>query len=78
MFPEFSCIEKVKALLGMNISDYINNYKLESAKMMLEDTDLSVSEIAYKCGFSTPNYFSTSFKNKYGASPASYRKSYKS
>ena len=69
---------KVKALLGMNISDYINNYKLESAKMMLEDTDLSVSEIAYKCGFSTPNYFSTSFKNKYGASPASYRKSYKS
>lgn len=68
---------KVKALLGLNISDYINNYKLESAKMMLEDTDLSVSEIAYKCGFSTPNYFSTSFKNKYGSSPAFYRKSYK-
>ena len=67
---------KVKALLDMNISDYINKYKLESAKMFLEDTNLSVSEIAYKCGFSTPNYFSTSFKNKFGASPASYRKSY--
>ncbi len=67
---------KVKALLGTNISDYINNYKLENAKRYIENTDLSVSEIAYKCGFSTPNYFSTSFKNKYGASPASYRKSY--
>lgn len=67
---------KVKALLGMNISDYINNYKLENAKIMLEDTELSISEIAYKNGFSTPNYYSTSFKNKYGISPASYRKSY--
>lgn len=68
---------KVKALLGLNVSEYINNYKLERAKIMLEESDLSISEIAYKNGFSTPNYFSTSFKNKYGSSPASFRKDLK-
>lgn len=68
---------KVKALLGLNVSDYINNYKLERAKIMLEESNLSISEIAYKNGFSTPNYFSTSFKNKYGSSPASFRKDLK-
>ena len=66
---------KVKAILGISISEYISNFKLERAKSMLENTDLSISEIAYANGFSSPNYFSTSFKNKYGTSPVSYKKS---
>ena len=56
-------------------SDYINNFKLETAKGMLEQTQLSISEIAYRNGFSSPNYFSTVFKNKYGITPNAYRKS---
>lgn len=67
---------KVKAILGISISDYINNFKLQRAKSMLETTSLSVSEIAYSNGFSSPNYFSTSFKQKYGDSPDSYRKTF--
>lgn len=66
---------KVKAMLGISISDYISNFRLEKAKGMLENSGLSVSEIAYANGFSSPNYFSTAFKNKYGTSPASYKKS---
>ncbi len=65
---------KVKAILGLSISDYISNFRLEKAKTMLEITSLSISEIAYGNGFSSPNYFSTSFKNKFGNSPAAYRK----
>lgn len=66
---------KVKAMLGISISDYISNFRLEKAKSMLENTMLSISEIAYSNGFSSPNYFSTTFKNKYGVPPVLYRKS---
>ncbi|MXO04441.1 substrate-binding domain-containing protein [Flavobacterium sp. HBTb2-11-1] len=64
---------KMKALLNVNISDYINNIRLEKAKELLKNTTLTISEIAYSCGFSTPNYFSTSFKNKYNLSPKEFR-----
>ena len=66
---------KVKAIFGINVSDYINNLKLDIAKEMLDKSTLTISEIAYKNGFSSPNYFSTVFKNKFGMSPNSYRKS---
>lgn len=69
---------KVKAIFGINVSDYINNFKLEIAKGMLDNTQLNISEIAYKNGFSSPNYFSTVFKSKYGMSPNSYRNASKS
>lgn len=65
---------KIKALLGISISDYISNFRLEKAKTMIENTSLTISEIAYATGFSTPNYFSTAFKKKYGASPVAFKK----
>ena len=65
---------KVKSIIGIGVRDYINNFKLEGAKQLLESTTLNISEIAYKFGFSSPNYFSTAFRSKYGDSPQSYRK----
>lgn len=64
---------KVKAVLGIGISDYIINFRLEKSKELLKTTSLNISEIAYSCGFASPNYFSTSFKNKYGISPKDFR-----
>ncbi|WP_188649523.1 substrate-binding domain-containing protein [Yeosuana aromativorans] len=64
---------KMKAILGVNISDYIQNIRLEKAKALLQESLLTISEIAYSTGFSSPNYFSTSFKNKYNKSPKAYR-----
>ncbi|MGS0527048.1 response regulator transcription factor [Zobellia nedashkovskayae] len=66
---------KVKAMMGISISDYIGNIRLKKAKVMLETGSLTVAEIAYANGFSSPNYFSTAFKNKYGTSPVAFRKS---
>ena len=66
---------KVKAMMGISVSDYIGTIRLEKAKSMLESTSLSISEIAYSTGFSSPNYFSTAFKNIYGTSPGSFRRS---
>ncbi|GAA4300831.1 hybrid sensor histidine kinase/response regulator transcription factor [Aestuariibaculum suncheonense] len=67
---------KMKAILGVNISDYIMNIRLDRAKVLLETSPLTVSEIAYATGFSTPNYFSTTFKSKYNVSPKTYRTDY--
>lgn len=66
---------KVKAIFNESVSDYINNFRLEQSKTMLLGTQLTISEVAYKSGFSSPNYFSTAFKNKYGTSPNVFRKS---
>lgn len=64
---------KTKAILGVTISEYIQNIRLERAKSLLQETQLSISEIAYATGFSSPNYFSTSFKGKYKKSPKTFR-----
>ncbi|WP_299673320.1 substrate-binding domain-containing protein [uncultured Tenacibaculum sp.] len=66
---------KIKALLGITISDYIQNIRLEKGKeMLLTDETLSIADIAYSVGFSSPNYFSTAFKAKYGDTPKKYKK----
>ena len=64
---------KMKAILDENVSDYIQNIRFEKAKMLLNDSKLTISEIAYATGFSSPNYFSTSFKNKFNNTPKAYR-----
>jgi ABC-type sugar transport system substrate-binding protein/DNA-binding response OmpR family regulator/nitrogen-specific signal transduction histidine kinase len=64
---------KVKAIIGINISDHINNVKLEKAAELLKTNQMNISEIAYSLGFSSPNYFSTAFKNKFGVSPKEYK-----
>lgn len=65
---------KVKAILGISVSDHINNIRLEKSKELLLNSNQNISEIAYSVGFSSPNYFSTSFKNKYGLSPKEFKK----
>jgi ABC-type sugar transport system substrate-binding protein/DNA-binding response OmpR family regulator len=64
---------KVKAIIGINISDHINIVKLEKAAELLKSNNMNISEIAYSLGFSSPNYFSTAFKNKFGVSPKEYK-----
>ena len=53
---------KIKNLLDLSTLEFINTIKLNEAVKLLETTNLSVSEIAYKTGFSEPNYFSRIFK----------------
>ncbi|SFU46444.1 ABC-type sugar transport system, substrate-binding protein, contains N-terminal xre family HTH domain [Pustulibacterium marinum] len=64
---------KVKAILGVSVSEHINEVRLQKAKLLLQDGKLSISEIAYSVGFSSPNYFSTLFKNKFKISPSDYK-----
>ncbi len=65
---------KVKALLGQSISDCIQSIRLEKAEMLLLAGQLSISEIAYQVGYTSPDYFSTVFKSKYNIAPSQYKK----
>ena len=60
---------KVKALTGYTPVDLLRKARLEKARQMLLTTDLSVSEVAYKVGFTSPSYFSKCFKDEYGIVP---------
>lgn len=64
---------KVKAILGISVSEHINNLRLERSKELLLKSKQSISEIAYAVGFSSPYYFSNVFKNKYGIPPKEYK-----
>lgn len=64
---------KVKSLLGTNINEYMLACRVNKARYFLQHEDLSIAEVAYKTGFSTPAYFSTVFKSKTGISPTNFR-----
>jgi len=66
---------RVLELTGLSPVEYIRDIKLEKSMMLLEKSGMSVSEVAYRIGFSTPNYFSKVFRNKYGRSPSEIKKS---
>ena len=66
---------KVKLVMDCNVNDYIVNTRIQKAKYYLRHEDLTISEVAFKTGFSTASYFSTVFKSKTGITPAAFKKS---
>lgn len=61
---------KVKALTGKSPVELLRSYRLDYAKTLLNDASLSVSEVAYRVGFSSPSYFSKCYKEEFGVSPS--------
>jgi AraC-like DNA-binding protein len=45
---------------------------LEKAAVLMEKSNMTIAEIAYQVGFTTPNYFARSFKAKYSMLPSEY------
>ena len=64
---------KVKALTGQTPVDLLKKARLERARLMVEKTDKSISEIAYEVGFTAPSYFNKCFKDEFGVNPGALR-----
>lgn len=64
---------KVKALTGQTPVDLLKKARLERARLLVERTDKSISEIAYEVGFTAPSYFNKCFKDEFGVSPGVLR-----
>ena len=59
---------------GKTIREFINDLRVESAKVMLKSSDLTIAEIATSLGYTDPNYFTGVFKRITGKSPTSYKR----
>ena len=64
-----------KEQTGESLFAYFNRMKIEEAKKLLSETDLSVTAVSKELGFSDIKYFGALFKKKEGMSPAMYKKS---
>ncbi len=67
-------IEAFQQCFGMSFNEFINNLRLKNALILLEKSDLSIVEISERSGFGTVRTFRRQFHDKYGMSPADYRK----
>jgi two-component system response regulator YesN len=68
-------ISKVfKEQTGVNYIDFLTECRVEKAKALMSDPNLSLKEIAIEVGYRDPNYFSKVFKKTCGISPTQYRK----
>jgi signal transduction histidine kinase/DNA-binding response OmpR family regulator len=64
---------KVKAVLGVGVSDFIQATRLTKARELLLSSSLTIAQVGYELGFSSPSYFSTSFRARYQLTPTEFR-----
>jgi len=65
---------KIKAISGCTVHEFITKARMNHAESLLRNSDLSISQIAYKVGFSEASNFSRTFSKHFGCSPSQYVK----
>lgn len=68
---------KVKSLMGVSPVDFVKTMRIKRAVQLLEQDELTVSEVGYMSGFTTPQYFSRVFKEAMGCTPKEYKLKHK-
>lgn len=66
---------RFKNLLQESPAHYIRCFRLQKARELLETTDLTVGEVAFKTGFQSQSHFTRVFIERYGARPSAFRRS---
>ena len=63
-----------KASTGKTLHEYVEDQRIKKSVNLLISTDMTLTQIAYECGFSSQSYFSYAFKRRMGTSPRDYVK----
>ncbi|MBE9058231.1 helix-turn-helix domain-containing protein [Sphaerospermopsis sp. LEGE 08334] len=58
-----------REVFGTTVFGYLHNYRMEMAKMLLQEGEQNVAEVASYVGYSNPGHFAAAFKRKFGMSP---------
>ena len=66
-------IRRFKRYTGKTPKEYQMACRMERATALLVGSDLSLSEIAARCGFASHSFFSKTFRRLYGITPTEYR-----
>lgn len=64
---------KTKALIGITPNELLRKARLKRALRLLQTTNLTIAEIAFQTGFTSPSYLSVCFKDEFGKSPTDVR-----
>ncbi len=73
MSPKYFCYF-FREMTQKSPVEYLNTYRIEKASRKLINSSISVTEIAYSCGFNDLSYFIKTFKEYKGVTPAKFRK----
>ena len=66
---------KIKTLTGQTVNEFLRKIRLQRAKQIIEtESDVNISEVCYKVGFSSPSYFTKCFKAHFGVLPTEIEK----
>ena len=68
------CLRCFRMSVKQSPMEYLIDYRLRMAKKLLETTDMPVTEVALRCGFNSPSYFTKQFRENFGCTPKSVRK----
>ncbi|MNR24312.1 HTH-type transcriptional activator Btr [compost metagenome] len=63
---------KFKAITGESATDFIKRIRFTKAVELMESKRYNIAQVAYMCGFNSPSYFSTAFKQYFGYMPSEY------
>ena len=62
----------IKQLTGKTVSEFIRDVRMDKAAAYLSQGKLTVKEVMYKVGFTTPSYFTKCFRERFGVLPSDY------
>ena len=74
--PKYFC-RYFRSMVHRTPMDYLNYCRIQNACVLLEQTQQSVTQVAYACGFNDSSYFTRCFKSQTGVTPLSWRKSHR-
>ena len=74
---EAKLMHNFKQLFGQTIFDFTQNIKMDEAKRLLENTNKSITEIAFDVGYEYSSNFTTAFKRRFGVPPSVAREAFK-
>ena len=75
MMGRTAFFQKLKGITGQTPNEFITNIRLKkSLKVLVEKPNLSITDVGYELGFSSPSYFTKCFLEVFGITPAKYRK----
>ena len=64
---------KIKALTDKSITAYIRSFRLREAKELIQNSNLTLQQIAFETGFSDSSYFHRSFVKEFNKKPSEFR-----
>ncbi|TDF91875.1 helix-turn-helix domain-containing protein [Paenibacillus piri] len=67
--------KRFKMLTGLTSNQFVHRLRMQAAVYLLLNSDLSITDIAYDCGYSTVEFFDNRFRQSQGMSPRALRKS---